>query len=227
VNVDAERLFFEGLPHVEHVLKWLGRRLGNAVSYEDMRAYAHTALLEAARTYDPSRASLTTYVSRKVRWAILDNLKRERRSRRAVARASALLASERLLGEGAFGAEDGGSSGDEHEERLDGLLEVHAAALAIGLVTGGPTLEGGGDTPEDRTARAELSHRIRAALATLPERERALVERHYFGGEDFDDIAADLGISKSWASRLHGQALATLGPALSGRRGRSGISVWL
>ncbi len=33
--------------------------------------------------------------------------------------------------------------------------------------------------------------------------------------EDFDEIATDLGISKSWASRLHAQAIEALAKALN------------
>ena len=53
-------------------------------------------------------------------------------------------------------------------------------------------------------------------MEALPARERALIERHYFGGEPFDEIAKDLGISKSWASRLHTQAIQALAKALRG-----------
>jgi RNA polymerase sigma factor for flagellar operon FliA len=69
-------------------------------------------------------------------------------------------------------------------------------------------------SPEEVTARAEVAASVRGALEELPERERALVERHYYGEEPFDAIAEDLGISKSWASRLHDRAIATLGKAL-------------
>jgi len=214
----VDRVFHEGLPLVDQVLRWMSRRLGSSVSFDEMRSYAHAALLDAARTFDPSRASLSTYVARKVRWAILDNLKRERKCRRAAARATALLASERLALEP---LDDTAFTDDEHDAQLDGLLEMHAAALAMGLVGHAAMHEDGYDTPEDRTARAELSHRMRGALANLPEREKALIERHYFEGEDFDEIAADLGISKSWASRLHTQALASLAGAISGRYWRA------
>ena len=69
-------------------------------------------------------------------------------------------------------------------------------------------------SPEEVTARAQVAASVRGALSDLPERERALVERHYYGGEAFEAIAEDLGISKSWASRLHERAIATLGKAL-------------
>lgn len=59
------------------------------------------------------------------------------------------------------------------------------------------------------------SHQLATAVASLPTRERLLVERHYYDGERFDVIARDLGISKSWASRLHDRALRSLRGAAS------------
>jgi RNA polymerase sigma factor for flagellar operon FliA len=64
--------------------------------------------------------------------------------------------------------------------------------------------------PEESFARAEIADNLRRAVRELPERERALVERHYFGEERFDHIATDLGISKAWASRLHAGAIELL-----------------
>lgn len=209
-NPEIERYYQQGQPVAEHVLRWMGRRLGSAVSFDDMRSCAEEALLDAVRTFDPSRASLSTYVARKVRWAILDNVKRERRSRRALARATALFCAERLSTELASVPDDAGFSEEDHVSALDRLLEAHALALALGLVSGA-------STPEEHTSRAEMAHALRHAVGALPERERKLVERHYFQGEDFDEIAAELGISKSWASRLHAQAIQSLGTAIASR----------
>ena len=57
---------------------------------------------------------------------------------------------------------------------------------------------------------------LEGLVRDLPDRERALIDRHYFGGEPFDEIAKDIGISKSWASRLHAQAIQKLAAALRG-----------
>lgn len=63
------------------------------------------------------------------------------------------------------------------------------------------------DVPGART-------RIVAALAALPESERAIIEQHYFAGRSLLDAGSTLGISKSWASRLHARALETLRSSL-------------
>lgn len=213
-----DRLVAEALPVVDNVVRWMGKRLGGAVPSEDLRSHAHAALLEAVGSYDPSRATFSTYVSRKIRWAILDGIRREGRTRTAAARASALEASERIALAWAEEPDNPGVTEEEHEAQLCRLLGDQATALVLGLVTGGAELADARETPEERTSRAELATVVRAAVRTLPERERQLIERHYFGGEPFDEIADDLGISKSWASRLHAQAMRSLAIALSGKK---------
>jgi RNA polymerase sigma factor for flagellar operon FliA len=51
----------------------------------------------------------------------------------------------------------------------------------------------------------------------LPENEAVLVRRHYLEGERFDHVAKELGLSKSWASRLHTRAIKRLTEALRGQ----------
>jgi RNA polymerase sigma factor for flagellar operon FliA len=55
---------------------------------------------------------------------------------------------------------------------------------------------------------------MRNALRELPERERLLVQGHYYDGRQFDEVSAELGISKSWGSRIHAHALDLLRQAL-------------
>jgi len=213
-RVEVEKRFREGLPVLEYVLQLMGRRMGHLASDDDMREHARNALLDAAQTYDPSRASLPTYVSRKIRWAILDGIKRDRRSRKAIARATGLLASERLS-EGLQQTHvETGALSDDTDSHLDRLLEAHAAALTLGLIAGGNEFVGGPESPEAQASLSELTLKMHRAIETLPERERVLIERHYFDGEEFEEIALSLSISKSWASRLHALAIQRLAVAM-------------
>jgi RNA polymerase sigma factor for flagellar operon FliA len=98
-----------------------------------------------------------------------------------------------------------------------------ATAMAIGLVAEAGRGEEGeltsvdtGSTPEEALADAELLGRVRVAIETLPKEEAELVRRHYLEGERFDRVATDLGLSKSWASRLHTRAIGRLTKRLRG-----------
>jgi RNA polymerase sigma factor (sigma-70 family) len=61
---------------------------------------------------------------------------------------------------------------------------------------------------------ARLAPRLCRALAELDPTSRTLIERHYFAGESLQEIGHGLGISRSWASRMHVRALAHLRAAL-------------
>lgn len=74
------------------------------------------------------------------------------------------------------------------------------------------------ETPEDRVANAEIHQAVRASVARLSSRERRMVERMYFDDESMPRVSAELGVSVSWASRIHARAVAKLGCELRRRR---------
>jgi RNA polymerase sigma factor for flagellar operon FliA len=203
---------------LDAVAKRIGRRLGNQIELDELKAFGRQSMLQIVSGYDPSRAAFNGYVAIKLKWAILDGVRRSTHGRALVARTQALMASERVGAALAANPEPPGPVEEEvYQERLRSLLGVHAAALAVGLVTTAGDLAVVADeatSPEDRAARIQAAVALRGAVAELPERERTLIERHYFQGERFDSIAVELGISKSWASRLHAQAIVTLGRVL-------------
>lgn len=220
-----ERLFQlvqEGLPVLRHVARGLARRLGGDVEVDELIALGHPALMEVARTFEPHRSKFSTFAALKMKWAILDGLRREARARPSWTRArvAAVARSERLAEDACAAEMERGIpvTEDACKARLRALLEGQAAAIALGLtVEREDTVEripDSVDSPEETASRSELRRDIRRAVGTLPDRERALVERHYFGGEPFDEIAKDLGVSKSWASRLHASAIGKLAEAL-------------
>jgi RNA polymerase sigma factor for flagellar operon FliA len=207
----------EGMAVVDAVAYRLARRLGPLVELEELRGIGRLALLRIAQTYDPARSTFAAYAAYKLKWAIFDEIRKMTHARSAVARLNAVMASERHLEQVPDPNEAVELSAEGFQSRLTSLLEGQAASLAMGLSTcGGDAMCATDDSgsPEEVTARAEVAASVRGALSDLPERERVLVERHYYGGEAFDVIAEDLGISKSWASRLHDRAIATLGKAL-------------
>lgn len=219
MSTELDRRFLEeGLSLLQVVARRIARRLGNRVPVDDLLDVGRPALLEIVRSYDPARSSFTVYARYRLTWAILDGIRRETGWRSELSRATALAASEQYA-EGARAAEvPAGEAPEEHQQKLGELLAGHAAALALGLMAGRQEVDegfpDGRESPEEHAAAAELSVALRRAVAELPARERALIERHYYGGERFDRIAEDLGISKSWASRLHAQGIEQLGRAL-------------
>jgi RNA polymerase sigma factor FliA len=212
-------LLREGLPVAEAVSRRVAWRLGRLAELDDLLSIAKLALYDVIRSHDPSRAAFAVYAAAKLKWAIFDEIRRQTHGRCEAARIHAVIASERF-GE-AFDAEitprDEPPSMEDWQARLAAMLEGHAAALAVGLCQSSVDVMRVPDaevSPEDAASRAEIAALLRRSIELLPERQRTLVERHYYDGEPFEAIAASLGISKSWASRLHERAITALGKAL-------------
>jgi RNA polymerase sigma factor for flagellar operon FliA len=130
----------------------------------------------------------------------------------------ALVAAELVAGHGPLpdAAAEAAPEDVDAGARLDRLLAGRAAALAVGLLAGAGAGQGTTEaaSPEEQATVREAATRVRAAVASLPERHRALVEGFYWHGEPLDVVGRRLGISKSWASRLHAQAIELLRRAL-------------
>jgi RNA polymerase sigma factor for flagellar operon FliA len=99
---------------------------------------------------------------------------------------------------------------------LDEYLSQMATAMALALVsrasqaTPGEEVESEAQNPEEHAAASEVSGAIRSAISRLPDSEKTLVERHYFGEATLEEASRELGLSKSWGSRLHARAIEAL-----------------
>jgi RNA polymerase sigma factor for flagellar operon FliA len=96
---------------------------------------------------------------------------------------------------------------------LDGVraARVLAARESLEVVALVPAEEPGAD---DRLARLQAQRRLERAVTRLRGRERHFVHRVYFDGADITSAGAELGISKSWASRLHARTVRRLRAAI-------------
>jgi RNA polymerase sigma factor for flagellar operon FliA len=52
-----------------------------------------------------------------------------------------------------------------------------------------------------------MQARARRALAKLPDKERRLLQLHYFEDMNLEVAGVQMGLSKSWVSRLHARAV--------------------
>jgi RNA polymerase sigma factor for flagellar operon FliA len=109
-----------------------------------------------------------------------------------------------------------GAAAPDTEERLREIKEAMAAIETVYVVAAAAPLEAAASVVapaadvDGALDAAAFRPRVTDALAKLPDKERALVEKHYFEGKNLLDAGAELGISKSWASRLHAQAIGRL-----------------
>ena len=196
-------------------------RVKNHVEFDELVAHGQEGLAEAAQRFDPSRgASFTTFAWYRVNGAIIDGLRRATNMpRRVWAKLLALRAANEYLetaAEREAGARERGiepPTGAEAlaavKDRLSAIRTMYLTSLeAIRDSKIEPVAEP--PTPEERIDTVRLAKRLRDAIDSLPERERALMTKHYWEGKNLLEAGAELGISKSWASRLHAQAVEKL-----------------
>jgi RNA polymerase sigma factor for flagellar operon FliA len=214
--VERDREFIEEYrPLVYSIVVKLRARYDLTNDLDDLMAEGYRGLLEARDRYDPSRGvQFNTFAYYRIRGAIIDGVRKSAYvSRRAYTQ---LRAAEAAL---AIGEEVGEKRAADPAARADVARTTEALHDTLTKLTAGFLLASIGqdeepETPEELLLNEETRTRVQGALASLPERELALVQGFYFDGRRFDEVAEELGISKSWASRLHTKALERLKEAL-------------
>ncbi len=194
-------------------------RVREHVEFDELVALGRAGLVEAASRYDASRgASFSTYAWYRVQGSIIDGLRRQTTlPRRVWVKLLALRATSEYLetqSERERGAvAGGGKANPSTAESLAKVKEAIAAIRTMYITSLDAAREKGFDAVDTSTNaegtlyNKELAQVLRKAIDSLPERESALLKKHYWEGKSLQDAGRDLGISKSWASRMHAQAV--------------------
>ena len=187
------------------------------VDLDDLIAYGEVGLAEAAENFDPSiNAQFTTYAYHRVRGAIYDGISKMSWTSRARYRRYRFqyLASETMA-----------RDEEENPPRDDPSLEDETCwfrnasekLAVVYLASNQPEEERSrsdfadpGDSAATVVAQREISERLHQLVNALPNLEAKLINTVYFEGANLQQAADHLGISKSWASRLHSRALSQL-----------------
>ncbi len=196
-------------------------RVREHVEQAELIALGNQGLVEAGQRYEPDRgASFATFAWYRVQGAIFDGLRRSSQlPRRVWAKLVALRAASEYLEHRAERDVGAAQRGTSPPEGADALARVKDALSAIRTmyVTSLETIEEGGHEPADDApamdtllSTGRIAAKLRGALATLPERELEMLRKHYWEGKNLLEAGAEMGISKSWASRLHAQAVERL-----------------
>ena len=197
-------------------------RVKDHIEFDELVSLGNAGLAEAASRYEPERGvPFHNFAWYRVQGSIVDGLRKATNlPRRVWQRLIALRAANEYLEQRAereLGARQRGASPPQGAAALTAVKDAMSAIRTMYVTSLEGLRDKGFDAPDPTTAPASdridigrLSEKLREALDALPERERALVTKHYWEGKNLLEAGAELGISKSWASRLHAQAVERL-----------------
>ena len=222
IDREVERqLVTEHLPLVGYIVSELIGRVPAHVSKDELSSAGLAALAQAARGFDVERGvPFGRFASTRIRGAVLDELRGmdwASRSVRARARRTE-TAREQLvnaLGRTPTPQELATALGVAVQE-LDQVADDVQRAVVL-------SIQGFADPsavedavvahepgPEDTLLLREQVHYLRAAVDSLPERLRVVVEGYFFEERPMAEIAADLGVTESRVSQMRAEALVLL-----------------
>jgi RNA polymerase sigma factor for flagellar operon FliA len=208
------------------VAKSVSHSCGSELELGDLITFAREGLLDASRKFDASRGiPFAAYARLRMRGAVIDGIRASSKvgrhlHRKLHAMDAALRYSEGLAEDVLGGAPS--NTGADAERSLHDHLAAMATAMSLGMVARTTLQEDEhvavdhAQSPEELAASHELANQLKVAIAELPEKESEILRRHYLEGERLDVASQEMGLSKSWGSRLHTSALSRLSKRLRG-----------
>jgi RNA polymerase sigma factor for flagellar operon FliA len=212
--------FASELDLVQLVAAQVRRSVGAAIEFDDMLSAGREGLLDAARRFDESRGvPFRAYANLRIKGAVIDALRRHTSLSRDMQRLLGASEAICLISEGKLSStfDDSqpsavsGAGEQQYASQLASMATASALALsARSNVDSWAVPSDPSESPEDQVSRAEVFDLIRQGIDELDFVEAAVVRAYYFEGRSFGELATDLNMSRSWACRLHSQAMERL-----------------
>lgn len=227
-----DRLLVNYSPLVKYVAGRVTARLTYPLEQQDVLAWGVLGLLDAVETYDPRRGTkFETYAISKIRWSILDELRKAdplpRRLRlRAQQVEGARGALAQRLGRSPTERElvrELGVEVYEHRAFLERCHRAQVASLEAKVEFDGVPyaelheLVGDHAAPDPASAAemAEVRSRLVEAIRTLSERERVVTTFYFYEGLTLREIGKALGLTEGRISQILRRALCNLRETLA------------
>lgn len=196
------------------------KRLPRFIPYEDVLSCGQIGLAQAARSYQPQpNAQFSTFAYYRITGAIFDGLSRMNWTTRAEYRRYKAMQMANSVAESNSPGDD--SSDPEKNANwfastVENLSVVYLFSASDAENPIENQLVGNENDPEAQAETKELTELLGAALKTLPDEERQLIQLAYFDGLSLAEAARKLNKSRSWGSRTHAKVLKTLGKQIIG-----------
>ncbi len=218
-----------GVPFVQALARRVAASMPHSIDIGDLVQDGMIGLIDAAHRFDEARGiKFETFAERRVRGAMIDALRRDawprgiRRVRRELEAAREAL--RRELGCEPSLAELAARVGSDETRLGRTIVRINTIESTSPLATAGSVNEANlppvmvpsePASPDKAFERVEIKNRVRAALATLPWRERKVIGLYYYGEVTMKRIGVEIGVNESRVSQLHARAIQRLRKALS------------
>lgn len=193
-------------PYVRSLAGQVRKQFNAQFEMDELMAWGQVGLLEAADRFDPRvGTNFLTFAHYRIKGAIFDGLRKM-----GVLKGGAAERANAYLGNLSDRDAGGGSVDDDVRElsnAVSGLAMVFATSLEA---TEGLQVSDDHLPADERLEVEQMRRRVRAAIEKLPEKERKLLQGYYFQNKTLEEAGAEIGQSKSWASRLHARAVERL-----------------
>lgn len=218
-RTDRNALVVENLPLVGYLVSEVWAKARH-LSRDDLASAGAVALITSADAFNPALGvPFGAFARRRIVGAFAD----EMRSNDWATRSARRRIKETLAVQETLSAALGRTPS---VQEIADALGVDRDTAAAGLADAARTLSALDDTtaeflvadtamPEESLLSTERLVYLRAAIAALPEKMRAIVEQIYFDDRPVKDIAAELGTTHSAVSQMRAEAIRLLRDGLS------------
>jgi RNA polymerase sigma factor for flagellar operon FliA len=226
------------VPFVEALARRVASSMPHSIDLGDLTQDGMIGLIDAAHRFDESRGiKFETFAERRVRGAMIDALRRDawprgvRRMRRQLEAAREDL--RRELGYEPTLADLAARVGTDPAQLERTIVRINTIESTSPLATNDPSDEATlpamlvppeSPSPDRLYEEAEVRRRVRAAIATLPPRERRVIDLYYFRDVTMKRIGAEIGVNESRVSQLHARAVQRLRRVLAATDGQTATS---
>jgi RNA polymerase sigma factor for flagellar operon FliA len=228
VVASETRRIVAGLPFVEALARRMAASMPNSIDIGDLVQDGVLGLIDAAHRFDEDRGiKFETFAERRVRGAMIDALRKDawprgvRRQRRELDAARESL--RRELGHEPSMADLAARVGSDEKRLSRTIVRINTIEATSPLATGEhmdesslPTVlvPSEPDSPDEAYEKSETRDRVRAAIQSLPWRERKVIGLYYYGEVTMKQIGSEIGVNESRVSQLHARAIRRLRDAL-------------
>lgn len=219
-GLSKEALVEKYTPLIRSIARQIKGRLSLNLDFEDLESYGRLGLLEASERFDYKvGVAFKTFAYYRIKGAMYDGLRKMQIiTRRKDPRLKFEEAATQLLGGEAsrVSSEMRKPTLKQEIEEIQGLVSSLVPIYFLASETLDQLADPQSDLRvEDHAQQSQERAALKGALGRLSKNERALIESYYFKDLTLEESAATMGLSKSWASRLHARALAKLKDAMT------------